>query len=218
MQITPVKPVVIAVDFDLTLCDTLNPWLKWAFDRCKMDWETASSLLSIKDWSGSDWVPIMKDMGIEDPFAYWKQPDLCDNLYPMSDSVEALRGLKQLAATRGIDLRIICVSHCVPEHIATKERFLDEKCGGIFDAFISASEKQYVDFDLIIDDSFTVARKCVDAGRKVIVPTTSKAEVSSIYGSSHSNLYQWGEEYGDFWFTLVHYIGLSRVLEIAMLK
>ncbi|QZI89890.1 hypothetical protein MYOV002v2_p0185 [Vibrio phage 144E46.1] len=208
------KRLTLAVDFDLTLGDTLTPWFNWAIPRCG-NHEQAVRTLTTANWKGDDWVPIMKDLGVENPFEYWLQPDLCDNLEPMDYAATFLRALRVRAKERGYDLHIICVSKCVPEHIESKKRFLERECQGIFNAFIDASEKQYIDFDIIIDDSFEVAYKCSEAGKKVIVPVTSASEYASVFGGNQSNVYQWGEEYGDFWAT-ANFIGVDTLLNIMV--
>ncbi|QZI90436.1 hypothetical protein MYOV003v1_p0112 [Vibrio phage 207E48.1] len=209
------KRLTLAVDFDLTLGDTLTPWFHWAVQQTDMDSVAAWEMFDLKHWDGSDWVPIMKRMGIADPFEYWKQPDLCDSLKPMAWVVRTLKAVRESARKRGIDLHIICVSKCVPEHIDTKKRFLERECQGIFDAFIDASEKQFIDFDLIIDDSFEVAKKCADVGKNVIVPYTHCSAITDVFeGANHPRVYEWGEEYGDFWYTVSNHIGVDVLVGI----
>ncbi|AUR97888.1 HAD-like domain protein [Vibrio phage 1.244.A._10N.261.54.C3] len=208
------KKLTLAVDFDLTLVDTLTPWFEWAVPQTD-DPAEARKFFNTRGWSGCDWVPLMKASGVKEPFEYWLQHDLCENLKPMAWSVRSLVAIREAARKRGYDLNIICVSKCVPEHIASKKRFLERECGGIFDAFIDASEKQYIDFDLIIDDSFEVVKSCAEAGKKVVVPTTSTSDVTSVFdGTNHPNVYQWGETYGDFWYTIMNHIGVDVLVGI----
>ena len=135
---------VIGVDVDLTVVDTFTPWMTW--------FEEQSGGIKVKNEDGVyDLVPemkeILKSIGKEDvnPFAFWCQEDLYDDLMPLSWAVTALWSLKN----RGH--RVVFVSSCVPEHTASKIRFLD-KWFGWRSGFIATHEKEFVNYDVLIDD------------------------------------------------------------------
>lgn len=127
---------IIAVDVDLTVVDTLNPWLEWydaltghdIFDDVKKETYNLEELMHMHP----------------SPLDYWKKPDLYDDLVPMGDSVEILKELSD-------KYDIIFVSSCFPEHITSKELFL-QKYFSFHKGFISTHQKQYAKCDIFIDD------------------------------------------------------------------
>lgn len=135
---------IVAVDVDLTVVDTLNPWLEWVH-RYTYDEK-------VKNESGQyDLVPEMKELLKRadnqhiDPFEFWRDARLYDDLQPLSWSVLGLYGLH----TRGYG--VVFVSSCVPEHMCSKERFL-RKWFPFHNGFIATHDKHLVDYDVLIDD------------------------------------------------------------------
>lgn len=137
---------VIAVDVDLTVVDTLTPWLKWFKDRTGKDVLNEDNNYSL--------IPEMTRLMNGDvsfhPLDFWKQKDLYDFLKPLPDCVEVLKELHKR------NWKIIFVSSCISEHIDSKIRFLDRyfRCGVNYEytPFISTHDKHYVRYDLLIDD------------------------------------------------------------------
>ena len=134
--------MLIAVDVDLTVVDTLTPWMKW-FDR--------KAGKSIRNESGSyDLVPemreIMKEQGVDfDPMEWWRQPDLYDYMIPITAAVDKLK----LASMCGYE--VVFVSSCIPEHTKSKQDFL-KQWFPFAKGFIATHDKHFVDYDVLIDD------------------------------------------------------------------
>lgn len=134
---------VIGCDIDLTIVDTYNPWMKW--------FEEHSGGRKITNVNGDyDLVPEMSHILQEagsyiDPFDYWRRGDLYDSLKPLLWSQSCLWYLKE----RGH--KIVFISSCVPEHTASKIRFLD-KYFSWRHSFIATHDKEFVDYDILIDD------------------------------------------------------------------
>lgn len=134
---------VVAVDVDLTVVDSLTPW---------MDWLRQFSEEPVKNESRTyNLVPEMQDIldraGFYDvdPLEYWRRTDLYDGLEIVDGALEALKRVKE----RGDDL--VFVSSCFPEHEASKTKLL-ERHFSFADAFISTHAKHFVAYDVLIDD------------------------------------------------------------------
>jgi 5'(3')-deoxyribonucleotidase len=133
---------VIAVDVDLTVVDTLTPWMNWFYARTGEH---------IKNEDGAyDLVPEMNEIiqrkGLSfDPFDFWRIGDLYDELVPIPFSMLALASLSQAGHA------ILFVSSCVPEHTASKQAFLN-KWFPYHNGFIATKDKHFVDYDVLVDD------------------------------------------------------------------
>lgn len=134
---------VIAVDVDLTVVDTLTPWMR--------QFKTRTGEF-IKNESGSyDLLPemseIIKRKGIKnyDPYSFWCLPDLYDDMEPVPYCVDELRKLQLMGN------QIVFVSTCIPTHIDSKKRFLN-KYFPWADGFIDTKDKHFVAYDVLIDD------------------------------------------------------------------
>lgn len=163
----------IGIDFDLTGWDSLVHWFKWCNDRIKEkggkpidDWfEVAKSA------GGGDLVPIFKDLGVDNPFAYWEQSDLYDDMEPMCGFVNVV---KSLIHVYGYNIRII--SKCVDSHkdskvMAVYRHFKEEMDNGLMEFYVSA-EKTDVEVGLMIDDYPKVVKAFNQLGIPTIQPRT----------------------------------------------
>jgi len=127
---------IIAVDVDLTVVDTLTSWVSW---YRKLTGHDILDDLSSYQYRIEDIMEKHKD-----PLEYWRKPDLYDELIPIKGSQYYL---KQLS----VDFDIIFVSHCFPEHITSKEYFLQRNFP-FHKGFISTQHKEYIKCDYFIDD------------------------------------------------------------------
>ena len=97
-------------------------------------------------------VAVAMDAGVPyDPNEYWRQSNLYDNMKPdffVANEVQTLNCYHD----------VIFVSACFPEHEASKRAFCREFFGDI--PFISTHHKEYIDFDVMIDDCDEVLHKC----------------------------------------------------------
>lgn len=127
---------IIAVDIDLTVVDTLTPWLEW--------YKKLTGHNIIEEISNTEWN-IDKLMHYHNsPMDFWKQANLYDELQPIP---EAKRALDELSK----DFDIIFVSSCYPEHIRSKEFFIKRNFP-YYKAFIDAHYKGYTRCDFFVDD------------------------------------------------------------------
>lgn len=152
---------VLAIDVDLTLVDSLSPWVK-------MFNIGVESLPTPEPDEVLDLVPWMQGMGINNPLSYWKRSDLYDDMKPNQSFIMFCKRLvASLKFYTGKEVETIVVSSCFPEHENSK-RELVKRVFGDKTPFISTSAKHLVDFDLIIDDSMGVAFNCISAGKNVL--------------------------------------------------
>lgn len=134
---------IIAIDVDLTIVDTLTPWIKWFINKTGIPFGKEDIT---QYYIGSLMKAKTKDYGIDgfDPNDYWRIPDLYDYLSPLYDAYEVINSL----IDDGLD--IVFVSKCYPEHIDSKKDFLMAHFGQV--PFVSTSEKYMVRYDYFIDD------------------------------------------------------------------
>jgi len=133
---------IVAVDVDLTVVDTFNPWMEW--------FESYTGGRKVLNEDGAyDLVPemnrILAEIGVDlNPFDFWRKTDLYDNLEPVPGVVDVIRAMKDGGYT------VVFVSSCVPEHTKSKKWFLDHHFG--YAPFIATHEKELVAYDCLIDD------------------------------------------------------------------
>lgn len=159
---------VLAIDVDLTLVDSLTPWLEHVSTE-----EKRFTLHDIPEPSPdevTDLVPWFREMGVSDPLEYWKG-DIYSQHYGCEVNLSFKNFYRQLvhqiAFHTGKKVETIVVSSCFPEHENSK-RDLVKRVFKADTPFISTSAKHMVDFDLIIDDSLGVAFNCLMAGKNVL--------------------------------------------------
>ncbi len=146
--------MIIAVDVDQTLVDTLTPWLEW-FRK------VTGVTLTAKDMVINNLTPVMKAKALEagyknfDPMAFWRISHLYDDLEPIDGEGGRLINDKLEMLSNGLgNHQIVIVSHCMPEHEHSKRRFLDKFID--YDAFVSTSDKWFVNYDVIFDDNCSI--------------------------------------------------------------
>jgi len=131
------KPI-LGIDVDLTIVDTLNPWLEWYESQ-------TGHRINLSDLP-EDQYSIHHLMDKHDnPMEFWGACDLYDNLCIFPEAVRVIQKLSEL-------VDIVFISHCVPSHIESKlallERFLGKKY-----PFIDTEYKQFVKVDFFVDDN-----------------------------------------------------------------
>ena len=130
------RDIVIAVDVDLTVVDSVTPWKAWYTKLTGHDLGEVTS-------ENNNLEEMMKNHN--DPMQFWRQPDLYDNLQPIKEAVRALKKLHNMG------YKIIFVSACQPEHEVSKRMFLGRNFP-YHDGFISTGDKKHVACDYFIDD------------------------------------------------------------------
>lgn len=177
---------VIAVDVDLTVVDTLNPWLKWV--------EKYTGGRKVRNESGQyDLVPEMKELleaadnGHINPFSFWKDDCLYRDLQPLPGSLSALHSLSRQS-------HIVFVSSCVPEHTRSKELFL-KKWFPFAEGFISTTEKHFVGYDILIDDKIEHLQlgKIQRPNAQHLLFTGVRADGTSKTREAYELLSDWGD-------------------------
>lgn len=148
---------IIAVDVDLCVVDSLTPWLKWFKEWYDVEFTQAPGEYNY------DLVPRMEELlfkkdgrkidHIITPFDFWRSNKLYDNLLPIEGSQECLSKLYEQGHN------IIFVSKCVPSHEESKRNFL-KKHFPFARGFISTGDKQYVKYDVLIDDHIDNINTC----------------------------------------------------------
>lgn len=160
---------MIAIDMDLTIVDSLTPWLKWIKQTQGREFPIGA-FAGIPGYSGNripDWLSSYDNMGdyFRDHYkgsapeydvnvfnGFWEQPFLYQNLSPIEGAVQGIKRLSQ-----GYD--IVFVTHCHPEHFESKKMFLKSYFKGMDYGFIDTKDKMYVGYDVLIDDNIGVIRK-----------------------------------------------------------
>jgi len=127
----------VLVDVDLTLVDSKKHWLDWYFNLTGHDIsnEISKDSHNIEELMHNHY----------DPYAFWKKPNLYDDMIPFTSSVEVLTYLHN----RGCE--IIFCSACFPEHENSKKMFLQRNYKFPF-KFVSTKDKGAVRCDYAIDD------------------------------------------------------------------
>jgi len=146
---------LLCCDVDLTVVDTLSSWFDWYREL------TGHNVL--EDIGGVEYDIQELMHKHESPLDYWKKHDLYDNLLPIKDAQYALNKLKN-------KYDIIFVSSCFPEHIVSKERFLNRHFP-YNKGFISTQQKGYVKADVVIDDYSKYLNMFSDETQKFMIET-----------------------------------------------
>lgn len=180
----------VLVDVDLTLVDSLSPWVKWFNEE---------NLAASKHCDGhgpAPFQPITKecymkhagDLAIlmrerahpawstrrvfvagqwmnsptgRDPMDFWRNPDLYSSMEPLPGAVEFLTNLKASLLKRYKRVEMVAVTKCEPEHERSKRKFVYERFNGLFDGFISTDEKHMIAGDVLIDDNPKYVEPCL---------------------------------------------------------
>lgn len=127
---------VIGVDVDLTVVDTLHPWIGWYY---KLTGHNVEEEMKSYEYGIEE---LMHNHN--DPMAFWKKSDLYDDLQPIVGSKEALFHLSK-------HFDIVFVSASFPEHTMSKEFFL-KRHFPFMKGFVSTRQKGFVKCDYFIDD------------------------------------------------------------------
>lgn len=128
---------VLIVDVDLSITDSLTPWLKW-----------------YQELTGHNIQEEMKERGENNiqemmtehhsPLDYWKIEDMYDNLEPFPEAVRVLTNLQNY-------VDIIFASASFPEHTYSKEDFCTRNFP-YMKGFISTHTKGFIQGDYFVDD------------------------------------------------------------------
>ena len=136
--------MTVLIDVDLTLVDTLSPWLRWFKARTGVELSPSSYNIEIE---------MREYMNNEDPLNYWRGKDLYKDLMPYllaSDTISKL-------AEKNFDPVFVTWSP-YPEQILSKEKWLTEHFGKDIPV-IHTHHKEFIDADIMIDDNTAMIAK-----------------------------------------------------------
>ena len=136
--------MLIACDVDLTVVDTLTPWMN------EFKLVTGGRVVKNEDKNYSlepEMNNILSELDITnyDPMSYWDHKDLYDHVRPLPMSEHALFELHKQGHS------IVFVSSCISGHIDSKKKWLDYEFP-YHAGFIDTSDKHWVNYDVLIDD------------------------------------------------------------------
>lgn len=181
----------LLVDIDLTLVDSLSPWVEW-FNT--VNTKAAAENLVACDYKVFE--PITKecymahsgDLAIlmrerahpawlkrrvfvagqwvdaptgRDPMDWWRNPDLYAKMTPLPGAHEFLVNIKKILEDNYEEVEIVAVTKCEPEHERSKRAFVEHHFYGLFNGFISTDEKHMLAGDCLIDDNPKYVEPCI---------------------------------------------------------
>lgn len=198
---------VVAADVDLTLLDTLTPWLDhFGVKKCDIPVPAEGVCQDLVPWITENRTKNFQD----DVLGWWKNGEIYREAQPLNNVGTFLSQFAEcLESESGFPVQLILVSSCFPEHEAAKWARVEELFPNTFSAKISTSSKHFVDFDVIIDDSIGVAKNCLDAGKFVIMPNTG---LGSLNAQRNKNLIVLNGEYPHCFD--VDYVGVRMIAEL----
>lgn len=179
----------ILVDVDLTLVDSLSPWVQWFNEdnlsvskhydghgpapfqpitkECYMAHAGDLAIL-MRERAHPAWLYREVQLGLHkqrvpsgnDPMDWWRRPDLYAKMNPLPGAYEFLVNLKKILLEDFDNVEFIAVSKCEPEHERSKRQFVYDKFPGIFNGFVSTDEKHLLAGDVLIDDNPKYVEPC----------------------------------------------------------
>lgn len=172
---------IILVDVDLTVVDTATPWRNWMITR-------SSSPLRLGDAYKQLPYDLTKIFSPDsfpnvDPYDYWRQESLYDDLLPLEGSVEVLEELSY-------DHEIVFVSALKGNHHKSKYNFL-KKHFPFLSGFIGTKEKGYVRGSIIIDDRNSYLNQFDPVYTKRIKKETIFTQDEILSGTLPDSFYDW---------------------------
>lgn len=137
----------VMIDVDLTLVDTLSPWLRWFKARTGV--ELAPNSYNVEQ-------QMREHMFNEDPMDYWREKDIYKDLMPYPLSTYTVRTLVE----EGFKVVFVTWSPFTNQ-IASKEEWLDKHYGNDIPV-IHTHHKELICADIMIDDNTGMLTKFLD--------------------------------------------------------
>lgn len=166
------KKPVVAIDIDLTVVDTLTPWLIW-LQRKGLHFPSEAFLC--QQTENGNWLTHYDRMPefahingfgnieigdlIKSHMEYWSNPKLYDFLKPIPSAVEKIHRM-----VKEIDAEIVWVSHCISGHKDSKVEFIKHYFPqDVFKwEFVDTRAKHRVNYDVLIDDNPSIMKACIE--------------------------------------------------------
>ncbi len=166
------KNKVACIDVDLTVVDTLIPWINWWEKETEMDfpWEELSPNNSINKILFKH-LPSALD--------FWEKEDLYDLLLPIKHSVDVLKRIS-------IDHDVYFVTKCTEGHYNSKVRFLN-KFFPFNSGVINTPYKHLIEADLFVEDHTEYVKDILNKrpGSKVYQFMTEDNKYQKVDGAVH---------------------------------
>ena len=137
----------VMIDVDLTLVDTLSPWLRWFKARTGVT--ISPSSYHVED-------EMREHMLHENPLDYWRGKDLYKDLMPFGLSTHTVRKL----VDEGFKVVFVTWSP-YPEQVISKEEWLAKHYGNDIPV-IHTHHKELICADIMIDDNTEMLSKFLD--------------------------------------------------------
>lgn len=198
------KPIIIGIDVDSTLADSLLEWFNWANKQVKDNrmvtpLDPTEFLKSGMNFKWNQHGEIMQErLGIKNPWMFWYEPKLYKNVKIFPGALTWLKELRKRIDEynlQGSNIKLVVATTCVPEHEMSKRAWIKKETPGIFDGFIATSDKHLIGLDVIIDDKLEHCENVIKMGGQfALVP-----EVGIDRPANNPIIHSPETEYGEFW-------------------
>jgi hypothetical protein len=121
------KKIRIGIDVDETILHLKPKWREWIKNNFGIDPDFSQEITNL------DWLE------------FWMDEVLYDDVYPYPEAVEVINNLYDSNKAE-----IIFISHCFPEHLTSKTKFLERYFK--YHEFIDTEHKHLHNLDVLIDD------------------------------------------------------------------
>lgn len=167
------KRPVIAIDIDLTVVDTLTPWLMW-LDRRGLTFPADAFMESSnKNWlthydrmpefaHAHSFTDMDKDELTKAHMDFWSEPKLYDLLSPVPGAVGKIRQMARPVEQGGLNAEIVFVSHCIAGHKDSKVELIKHFFARMNWDFVDTRAKHRVNYDVLIDDNPSIMQLCIE--------------------------------------------------------
>lgn len=139
----------IVVDVDATVVDTSFCWFKYLECLTKNKYRYMQELpYNSEGFIEYNLAKYYPELTEDEAFSFWHNPTLYDNMKPIPEVVEALAGIVG-------DVKVVFCSMCRPEHLKSKENFIDREIGQFLQVpygFVDTADKDSLKADVFIDD------------------------------------------------------------------
>lgn len=162
------KTLLIGFDADSTLFNSLDAWIDWANEVSPVNSPIMDKSEWLKAGRNADWSDhgkfMKENMGIHNPFSFWEQPKLYQNVKPFPGAIEFITNLKKTIVDQGLNIKMVVVTTCVPEHEISKRMCLKKYFKNMFDGFISTSDKGLCGLTILFDDKLEHCEHVIEHG------------------------------------------------------
>lgn len=198
----------IALDIDLTLLDTLTPWLNvYGATIDQLNPNDESIWEDLSGWLETNFAPHPK---YKKPYEFWNDPEVYHTAKMFEGTIEFLKKFSDhVSYLTNSNVNYFYVSTCTAKHKDAKVKRVNDLLGEIVKGgFIDTKCKHLADFDLIFDDSPHQCISISKAGKRAFLMPAPMNNIEAIkeqeklfYGTPiayHPNEVKYGEFFS--WF------------------